>query len=67
MSDPLAGRDYLTIQDVADRLGISYRRALEIVRDQIPHYRPMPRDTRIPKREFARWLARRSKLIRPMG
>lgn len=56
-------RDYLTILDVADRLGVGYRQAYLIVRAEIPHYRVSRKDTRIPKAEFDAWFKR---TIRPV-
>ncbi len=57
-------RDYLTINDVADELGVSYRQAYLLVRHEIPHYRVSRKDTRIPRSEFRVWLQKATKVTR---
>lgn len=58
-------RDYLTILEVADRLGVSYRQAYLIVRAEIPHYRVSRKDTRVPVAEFDRWHKKATKMVKP--
>lgn len=58
-------RDYLTILEVADELGVEYRQAYLIVRAEIPHYRVSRKDTRIPRTEFEAWRKKALKPIKP--
>lgn len=57
-------RDYLTINEVADELGVSYRQAYLIVRREIPHYRVSRKDTRVPRSVFRDWLKKATKVAK---
>lgn len=58
-------RDYLTILEVAESLGVSRRQAYELVHREIPHYKVSRKDIRVPKVEFERWRKRTTKIRKP--